>query len=117
MKTHSHVTKISENIARVLTMETYMKNSNDIKVVHTWVEVNPKSVFYYKETMKDNVPGELNGKNMPLQLVSKWQRKKMLKHGHRRGIAMDATFETNHNKVCAFPIFLIFYKQIVAVGK
>jgi hypothetical protein len=41
----------------------------------------------------------------------------MLKHGHRRKIAMDATFETNHNKMCTFPIFLISCKQTVVVGK
>jgi hypothetical protein len=43
-----------------------MKNSNDAKFVQVWVEFNPKSVFFYKETTKDNVLGELNGGNMPL---------------------------------------------------
>jgi hypothetical protein len=48
------------------------------------VEANHESVFYYKKTTKEDVPRELNGDNLPftIGIQIKWQRKKMLKHGH-----------------------------------
>ena len=47
------------------------------------------------------VPGELTGENMPftIGIQTPWQKKMMLKHGHRSGILVDATFGTNEKKV------------------
>jgi hypothetical protein len=48
------------------------------------VEANHESVFYYKKTTKEDVPREYHKKIPPftIGIQIKWQRKKMLKHGH-----------------------------------
>ena len=97
-------TKDIRNIFGKLAQETYMLHKNDAQSVRMWVERNPEKVFYYTESNKAKpvpVPGELTGANMPftIGIQTDWQRKMMLKHGHRAGISIDATFGTNEKNV------------------
>jgi hypothetical protein len=79
-------------------------HKNDAQSVRMWVQRNPDKVFYYTESnaeMPIPVPGELTSQNMPftIGIQTKWQNEMMLKHGHRGGISVDATFGTNDKKV------------------
>lgn len=97
-------TKDIRNISGKLAQETYMLHKNDAQSVRMWVQRNPEKVFYYSESNQKNpvkVQGELTGKNMPftIGIQTEWQKQMMLKHGHRGGISVDATFGTNDKKV------------------
>jgi hypothetical protein len=97
-------TKDIRNISGKLAQETYMLHKNDAQSVRMWVQRNPEKVFYYSESNQRNhvkVQGELTGENMPFTIAihTEWQKQMMLKHEHRGGISVDATFGTNDKKV------------------
>lgn len=83
------------------------------------MEANHEGVFYYKETPLEDVPRKLNGDNMPftIGIKTEWQMKKMLKHGHKGGEAMDATFGTNHTQVSCCHVSIIYCEHICKVEK
>ena len=98
-------TKDIRNISGKLAQESYMLHKNDAQSVRMWVQKNSDKVFYYTESNNEKpipVPGELTGQNMPftIGIQTPWQKEMMLEHGHRSGISVDATFETNEKKVC-----------------
>lgn len=98
-------TKDIRNISGKLAQESYMLHKNDAQSVRMWVQRNSDKVFYYTESNNEkpiSVPGELTGVNMPftIGIQTLWQKEMMLKHGHRSGISVDATFGTNEKKVC-----------------
>lgn len=88
------------NMAGKLALESYKRHVNDAKSVRMWVAENHDSVFFIQDE-NNTVTGGLTGTNMPftLGIQTKWQRQMMSKHGHMKGVAIDATFGTNENKV------------------
>jgi hypothetical protein len=83
------------------------------------VEANHEGVFYYKEIPMEDVPRELNSDNMPftIGIKTEWQMKKMLKHGHKGGEAIDATFGTNHIKISRYHVSVIYREHTCRVEK
>jgi hypothetical protein len=83
-----------------LVQEAYQLHKNDAKSVNMWVQQNTNLVFYYQGTRVE-VDGGLTRQNMPFTLGTQTplQKEMMIKHGHQRGVVVDATFVTNEKKV------------------
>ena len=73
-----------------------MKHANDIMNVRMWVEENKHEVFFYHDGGDAISEGLWEG-NIPftIGMQTNWQWEAMLKHGHKSGIFIDATFGTN----------------------
>jgi hypothetical protein len=83
-----------------LAKETYKQHDNDAKSVRMWVKDNADKIFYFQETSHEPT-GKLSTQNIPftISIEMPWQKEMMLTHGHEKGVAIDATFGTNENKV------------------
>jgi hypothetical protein len=83
-----------------LVQETYQLHKNNVKSVRMWVQQNTNSMFYYKKIGVE-MDGCFTRQNMffILSIQTPWQREMMIEHGHKGGVAVDATFGTNEKKV------------------
>ena len=73
--------------------------------VRMWKGKNEDNVFHYHEfgnidLIEATPPPDEEETPFYLAIQTPWQLEIMLRYGHKRQIAMDATFGTNEPKVC-----------------
>ena len=93
------------NLCKKRATQLWQKHSRDPLSVRMWKEENEESVFHYHEfgniNLNEAAPSATE-EEAPfcLGIQTPWQLDMMLRYGHNRQVAMDATFGTNEPKVC-----------------
>ena len=92
------------NLCKKRAAQLWQKHPKDPLSVRMWKEENHENVFHYHEfgnfNLNDPAPtAEQEEAPFCLGIQTPWQLEMMLKYGHKRQIAMDATFGTNEPKV------------------
>ena len=92
------------NLCKKRATQLWQKHARDPLSVRMWKEENEESVFHYHEfgniNLNEAAPLATEEETpFCLGIQTPWQLDMMLRYGHHRQIAMDATFGTNEPKV------------------